>query len=254
MNPYYEKDGVTIFRGEALQTLIALEGRERFTMLATDPPYSSGGAFRGDRMQSIDTKYVTSGQLEARPTYGGDNRDQRSFFAWCSLWLGAAYPLAAPGALVAVFSDWRQLPTMTDAVQAGGFIWRGIVPWDKTEASRPRLGGFRAQCEFVTWGSAGPMRDEGICGTGLWRGAAPRGDRLHQAEKPLELMTALLRVVPRGGVVLDPFCGSGTTLVAARDLGLRAIGIEMDEAHCETAVKRLAQGVLDLQPVSAAGA
>lgn len=248
MRKYFERDGIAILHGEALSTLLALPDETRFSIIATDPPYSSGGAFRGDRALPVETKYVSSGALELRPTYGGDNRDQRSFFAWCSLWLSAAYRLAAPGALAAVFTDWRQLPTITDALQAGGFVWRGIVAWDKTEGSRPRLGGYRAQCEYVAWGSAGPMASEGVAGCGLWRGTAPKGDRAHQAEKPVDLMKALLRVVPAGGLVLDPFCGSGTTLVAARDVGLRAIGIELDEQHCETAARRLSQTVLDLHP------
>jgi len=53
------------------------------------------------------------------------------------------------GCHLVAFSDWRQLPALCDAVQAGGWLWRGIAAWDKTEASRPRNGGFRAQCEFM---------------------------------------------------------------------------------------------------------
>jgi DNA modification methylase len=67
----------------------------------------------------------------------------------------------------------------------------------------------------------------------------------HPTVKPLALMRYLVRLVtPPGGVVLDPFMGSGTTLVAAKNLGHKAIGVDIEERSCEIAAKRLAQGVL----------
>lgn len=62
-------------------------------------------------------------------------------------------------------------------------------------------------------------------------------------------MRWLLRLAAPGAVVLDPFMGSGTTLRAAKDLGLSAVGIESDERYCEIATRRLAQGVLPLAGV-----
>ena len=125
--------------------------------LITDPPYSSGGQFRGDRMNTTGNKYVQSGTQLTRPDFGGDNRDQRSFAFWCVLWLTECQRVLKPGAPVMVFTDWRQLPTMTDIFQSGGFVWRGILPWNKTAGVRPVLGRPRAQCEYVIWGSNGPM-------------------------------------------------------------------------------------------------
>jgi len=69
-------------------------------------------------------------------------------------------------------------------------------------------------------------------------------DRQHLAAKPLALLTTLVEAAPPGAVVLDPFAGSGTTLVAAKQCDRRAVGIEIDEACCEVGAARLAQGSL----------
>lgn len=75
----------------------------------------------------------------------------------------------------------------------------------------------------------------------------PPTDRVHPNEKPLDMVSRFIRLTTEEGqTVLDPFMGSGTTLRAAKDLGRKAIGIEIEEKYCEIAVKRLAQGVLAL--------
>jgi DNA modification methylase len=74
------------------------------------------------------------------------------------------------------------------------------------------------------------------------------GRAVHPTQKPLGILSPLIRYsVPGGGLVLDPFMGSGSTLLAARQLGRRAIGIELDEGFCRAAVRRLGQGELSLE-------
>jgi len=245
VKPYYEQDGITIYHGDALAVLQVLPGGAA-QALVTDPPYSSGGAFRGDRMADSTSKYVQSGTEIERPDFAGDNRDQRAFAYWCALWLSEGLRVVTVGAPICVFTDWRQLPTTTDALQAGGWVWRGIVVWDKTEAARVQYGRFRAQAEYIVWGSAGPMRSTGEPLPGVFRYVVRQADKHHITGKPRELMQDILRLADPACTVLDPFIGSGTTLVAAKATGRRAIGIEKVEQYCEIAARRLDQGVLNL--------
>jgi site-specific DNA-methyltransferase (adenine-specific) len=79
----------------------------------------------------------------------------------------------------------------------------------------------------------------------LLKHAPPGTERVHVTQKPETLLREILLVAPPGAV-LDPFMGSGTTLRAAKDLGRKAIGIELEERYCEIAARRMGQEVLDL--------
>lgn len=211
--------------------------------IITDPPYSSGGQFRGDRMGDTNKKYLNSGYEGLYTSFAGDNRDQRSFGYWCALWLFEALRVTKPGGVLCCFSDWRQLPITTDAVQAGGWVWRGLWVWDKTEAARPQLGRFRSQCEYVVWASNGGMTVDASIGAlpGVCRSSIKIKEKLHTTGKPLEVMQELVRIAPAGGLVVDPFAGSGTTLLAAKMSGRSYLGCELIPEYCDLARKRLAE-------------
>lgn len=216
---------------------------ESLDMVLTDPPYSSGGLFAGDRKADTRNKYTrTECNGAARcQSFSGDNMDQRSFTEFMRMVLHTARTKAKPGAIIAVFVDWRNLPALTDALQTAGWVWRGIVVWDKKN-SRPQKGRFRSQCEYIVWGSNGALPlERGVnCLPGVYSitNVASK-DRLHQTEKPVELLEALLEIVPAGSVVLDPFAGSGSTCVACLNTGRHYIGIELSTHYYETARKRL---------------
>ena len=243
MTPYYSDDFVTIYHGDCFDILHDLSG---IGAVVTDPPYSSGGAFRGDRAMQTTAKYVQTGTMAYRPDFAGDNRDQRSFLVWCSMWLNAARRASEPGAVLASFIDWRQLPVLTDAVQAGGWQWRNLATWWKPGV-RMQRGSFSLSAEYVVYATNGPS-DSDFAGAvqNVFKCAPVTGDaKDHIAEKPVDVMRWIMQTVAPGAVVLDPFMGSGTTLRAAKDTGHPVIGIEVDERYCEIAAKRMAQEVLD---------
>lgn len=241
MTPYYSDASVTIYHGDAFDLLHDLAN---VGAVVTDPPYSSGGAFRGDRAMSTTMKYVNSSTEAYRADFAGDNRDQRAFMAWCSMWLNAARRASEPGAILCSFIDWRQLPTLTDAVQAGGWTWRNLATWWKP-GIRMQRGAFSGSAEYVVYATNGPATTDFDGAVQNVFRCAPVGDKEHIAEKPADVLRWVMQVVPPASLVLDPFMGSGSTLRAAKDCGHRAIGIDVDERYCEIAARRMAQEVLD---------
>ncbi len=232
-----------VLQGEALSILKGLKSGQ-FDGIITDPPYSSGGANNRDKLKATSQKYTGTKEHCPYPDFEGDTKDQRSWTNWAAQWLGECRRVAKPGTPICVFTDWRQLPSLTDALQWAGWIWRGVVPWDKKN-TRPQKGRFRQDAEFVVWGSNGSMdinRPVPIL-PGCYSFAIPSPKtRQHQTEKPLPLMRALVQICEPGGNILDPFCGSGSTLEAAILEGYTATGIELVPHYAEIAKRRIATG------------
>lgn len=223
-------------------------------MVLTDPPYSSGGLFAGDRKASTRTKYTDTGHGGAArfQNFSGDNMDQRSFTGFMRRVLFECRQKAKPESVCAVFVDWRNLPAMTDALQMAGWVWRGIVVWDKGSC-RPIPNRFRNDCEYVVWGTNGPRKTEYVSGAFSGAGcyhipSVSTKKKHHQTEKSVELLEKLLAICESEGTVLDPFMGSGSTGVAAVNTGRSFIGMELDPGYFETAQKRITEA----QPYSRA--
>lgn len=244
LSPHFHTERTRIFAGDCLDIMPGLES-ESMDAVVTDPPYSSGGMYRGDRMATTQAKYVQGGRGKLHPNFEGDSRDQRGYLVWSRMWMSEAYRVTKRGGALLCFTDWRQLPITTDAIQAAGWVWRGIVPWDKTEGSRPQRGWFRSQCEYVLCASKGSLgreqeRASEVYAAGCFRHPSDGAKKYHIAGKPLPLMRDLLQIFPAGATILDPFAGSGSTLIAAHEGGLQSIGIEIASTYLEVLRARLA--------------
>lgn len=237
-----------VYRAESLSWLDSIPSSVAYGIV-TDSPYSSGGAFRGDRVSATNAKYISSSHLANYDhEFAGDNRDQRSWAFWTELWMRKAYRVARTGGVMVSFVDWRQLATMTDAVQAAGWVLRGIVPWDKTESSRPTTGRFRAQCEYIVWASKGelPLSRDAPVLPGCLRFSVGR-NKTHPTEKPVDMLRVACRIVERGGLIVDPFAGSGAHGEAALLEGHPFLGCEIVPAYAEAADARVKATIADLQ-------
>lgn len=211
-------------------------------LLITDPPYCSGGMVRGDRANgsSAVKKYAKVKPGEPEPEILGDTRDQRGYQVWVSGWLRSASRALRPGSIALVFTDWRQLPTTTDAMQAAGLVWRGIIPWRKGRGVRPQPGRPRAECEYIVWGTAGPRPLVGAPTAGSFFDLAlPSTERFMVCSKPIALLAELAELAPPDGIVCDPFLGAGSTALGALRAGRRFIGGELSPENLEIAQQRL---------------
>lgn len=208
MIPYYEQDGITIYHGDCRDILPTLEPVD---LVLTDPPYGIASVWTGGE--------------------------------------SAGHGWARAGTQKQVRNAWDEQAPDTDTlrlcVNAGkhAVIWggnyfdlppsRGWLVWNKPERNFTL-----AEAELAWTNKDMVVRVKDL----------PRSepDREHPTQKPLKLMSWCLSFFPDAETVLDPFMGSGTTLRAAKDRGLCAIGIETNEAYCEIAVKRLQQSVMVL--------
>ena len=189
---YAEGENWRILHGDTLKLVKAFQPGI-FDAVITDPPYASGGTKQNERNRTTNQKYSSMSAANALPDFDGDNKDQRSWTHWMAEWLYDVRKACKKGAPICLFIDWRQYPSITDALQWAGWIWRGTAVWDKGN-SRPQKG-------------------------------------RHVTEKPLQLMKDVIQICEPGGLILDPFAGAGTTVLAAVVTGYRAVGIEVTDAY-----------------------
>jgi site-specific DNA-methyltransferase (adenine-specific) len=222
--PYYTDDQVTLYHGDCLDIDAWLDA----DVLVTDPPY--GMAWESGHMYDRPAVAKQVKQYGLRQSVAGDNdiavRDD-VLEAWGD----------KPAA---IFGTWRQpRPPAT----------RHRLIWDK-QGRYPGLASaafYPADEEIYIWGdgwTSSPPQRSVITTHEMRSGANSETARLgHPTPKPVQLLEIIIGKAPPG-VIADPFAGAGSTLLAARNLGRRAIGVELEERYCEIIARRLAQGVL----------
>ena len=131
--------GLDLRKGDCLAILRTLPD-DSVDCVLTDPPYGSGGLFLGSRQQTTRIKYQVEGTEKVYPEFFGDAKDQRSWLAWAQLWLSQCWRVARDGAPLLIFSGWRQLPTVADAVQAGGWTCEAYLPGINRHAAPKKAG------------------------------------------------------------------------------------------------------------------
>ena len=242
--PYYQDDLVTLYHGDCLEVMDTL-GVQTIDAVLTDPPYSSGG--RRENARTIRRSMTRS--VADDDWIRGDAMSTNGFvylLRQCGIrWR----ELLTPGGHVLVFIDWRMSHHLAAALESADLRQHPTLVWDKRQFGMGAI--FRNQHEFIVHMTAGNPRPPQRRDVPNVLSFPPVRDGEHPTEKPADLLRTLLSVVcPPGGVVLDPFAGSGSTLRAAKDLGMRAIGVDADERYCEVAARRLAQDVIDFGAVS----
>lgn len=235
MRPYYEDEAVTIYNGDVLDVLDSAELPQVSAIIA-DPPYCSGGR------QQASARDTFSKNAERHDWFLGDNMGTDTYLWWLRQVARRLFDVAELGAHFYCFTDWRQYTTVVTAAESVGWTLRSCVVWHKNRGGA--MGSFwRNDHELVPVFAKGPPRPLPNGGFfNVLQATKPQGDE-HPTVKPEGIIQRLVEAAG-GGLVLDPFMGSGTTLRAAKNLGARAIGIEVNARFCEIAAERMGQQVL----------
>jgi len=234
-----------LFLGDALDTMATLEPGSVDAVIF-DPPYCSGSVSEASRT-SANGQGLRSENLTKFGWFVGDNMGTAGLvFLLRSIAFEAIRVVNGNGSMI-VFCDWRMVPNLAPAIESAGWRYQNMIVWDKGAMG---LGaGFRAQHEIALHFTAGsPTYHNKGTGNVIKARRVTAAEREHQTQKPLDIMRQLIDVVcPPGGIVCDPFMGSGSTGVAAMQIDRGFIGIERDPAHIETAARRIAEAQSDVQ-------
>lgn len=231
IEPYYQDDAVTIYHADCWPLVASLE---RPALVLTDPPY--GIAERTDR-HSKGRDNPVGGRHNGQPTitardFPPVHGDDVPF---------DPVPLLAFGRVVLFGANHyaNRLPASP--------TW---LVWDKLDGLRTdkRIIGLddNADVELAWSNVGGPARLVSHRWKGLIKASERDERRVHPTQKPVALMAHIIAWLTKpGDLILDPYMGSGSTLRAAKDLGRRAIGVEIEESYCEVAAQRMCQEVMD---------
>ncbi|MEM9388075.1 MAG: DNA methyltransferase [Pseudomonadota bacterium] len=206
-------DDNTIICGDAI-TILPSRASETVDLVVTDPPYLCNYRDRYDRAVRNDTE--PNGVLPVFPEL---------------------YRVLKLNSFCISFCGWSAMPRFATAWERSGFKIAGRIVWAKRYASSSHHTRYCHEAAYVlTKGKPRPPQDP-IADIQHW---TDTGNRLHPTQKAEEVIAPLITAFSQpGDVVLDPFLGSGTTAVAAANLGRRYLGIELEPGYCDIARQRL---------------
>lgn len=249
MQPYYEQSGITIYHGDCRE-VIGVESKAA----AEYPNKADGEASEPSGARRPSTHWIdvviTDPPYDARTHEGARSHgDTESKINFPPLDVALALPpiLAAARRWVVAFCTMEMIAAYQSA---SGAAWVRAGFWRRPDGA-PQFTGDRPGTPgdaLAIMHRVGKKRWNGGGQHAYWECGVERSDRVHPAQKPLALMRHLVADFSDvGEVILDPYMGSGTTIVAAKALNRRAIGIELEEKYCEIAAKRLQQEALPLE-------
>lgn len=231
MKPYYDDGrGIMIYHGDCRDVLPMLE-RGSVDLVLTDPPF-----------------FMPAIHYQSRVRWARSWGDTSILASFWSVILDAAIPtLQATGHLI-TFCNGDSYPVFYPEMYRRFDTLVALI-WDKGHVGLGRV--WRHQHEMILagrWETAQFYEDGSLRSDILKATATVSTKREHPVEKPTALLKELMMpTTQHGGIVADPFMGSGSTLLAAKELGRRAIGCDTEERYCEIAACRLSQGVLPME-------
>lgn len=195
-------------------------------LVLTDPPYCSGG------FQEAGKASGSVGRRSVEKQIANDRLSSRGFG---NLIRSSVFSIDAP--FFYVFTDWRMWVYLFDIAESSSAGVKSMIAWDK---GCPGMGvGWRAQHELVMWATRkAPPYAKGFGGVGNVIKCSRQKNEFHTTQKPVEVIVALLQGAPFARTVAEPFCGSGTTIIACEMEGRSCRACELDSQYVDVAVKR----------------
>jgi len=245
VKPYYDHAGIQIYHGDCREILPTLG---KFDLLLTDPPY--GVSVEGAVHHNLPGK--GSRNLDF---FVGDN-DWTAMTSLVSARISLAEEHLNETGSAYIWCGHRQFGNLLSIFDGQGYSTRFLVWAKKVPPPAAPNSGWSSGAELCVYAYKpgriwnGKWQNNNVLTYDSYRHGQP-GKVDHPTQKPLNLITKLVKFSSvEGSTLLDPFMGSGTTLVAAKNLGRKAIGIEIEEKYCEIAARRLSQEVFDFEGVS----
>ena len=229
-DPYYQDEFVTLYHGEALDVLDEFRN-SAFHHCVTDPPY-----------------ILQAGSSSQRGSKTGGWADMMNSAHWYSAWFRKVSALLKHEGSAWVFGNWRSLPVYQRAAIDAEITPASLRGWDKDWIGPGGPQQLRSQHEtcllLAKPGFKQPDRSQGDVLRIKASSSKPTG---HPAEKPVALMRRVLELsgATAGDTILDPFAGSMTVALAAKQIGIKSVSIEYEERWCEVGARRLDQYALD---------